>query len=150
MTRTRWILHATDFSAASRPAFAKALELAKQDGARLFLMHVLVPPSPFLGDKLPSSYVELDERARRDAGRQLAAAVTRAEKAGIRVESSLVEGVPAEMILRAARRHRPDMIVIGTHGRTGLRRALMGSVAERVLQRATRPTLTVRGPKRAR
>jgi nucleotide-binding universal stress UspA family protein len=145
MKRARQILHATDFSRASRPAFARALALAKQDRARLCLLHVRMPPSPFLGDKLPPSYLELEARARRQAERQLAALVTQAKKAGVRVEAQLTEGLPSEEILRVARRRRADVIVIGTHGRTGLGRIFMGSVAERVLQRATSPVLTVRG-----
>jgi nucleotide-binding universal stress UspA family protein len=144
MRRVRRILHATDFSRASGPAFAAALRMAKQDRARLSLLHVLVPPSPFLGDELPSSYVELGARARRVAEGRLAAAAAKAKKAGIRVQAELIEGVPSEEILRAGRRQRPDLIVIGTHGRTGFGRVFMGSVAERVLQRASCPVLTVR------
>ncbi len=145
MKRVRHILHATDFSRASRPAFAKALALAKRDRARLYLLHVLVPPSPFLGDKLPSSYLDLQARARRDAERRLAAAVDKVKRAGVRVQAELIAGAPSEEIIRAARRQRPDLIAIGTHGRTGLGRVFMGSVAERVLQRAPCPVLTVRG-----
>jgi len=145
MRRVRRILQATDFSRASRPAFAAALEMAKHDRARLVLLHVLVPPSPFLGDALPPSYVELNRRARRDAERRLAAAAAAAKKAGVRVEARLIEGIPAEEIIRVAGRQRSDLIVIGTHGRTGLGRVFMGSVAERVLQRASCPVLTVRG-----
>jgi universal stress protein A len=144
MRRTRHLLCPTDFSRASRPAFAWALALAKQDRARLCLLHVLVPPSPFLGDSLPASYVELGVRARREAERRLAALVAQAKTARVQVEAQLTEGVPDEEILRAARRQRADLIVIGTHGRTGLGRMFMGSVAERVLQRATAPVLTVR------
>jgi nucleotide-binding universal stress UspA family protein len=144
MKRTRRIFHATDFSDASRPALAKALELAKQDRAELLLLHVLVPPSPFLGNKLPSSYLDLQARARRDAERRLAAAVDRANEGGVRVQAKLIAGAPAEEILRVARRWHPDLIVIGTRGRTGLGRIFMGSVAERVLQRASCPVLTVR------
>ncbi len=144
MKRTRHILHATDFSRASRPAFASALALAKHDRARLCLLHVLMPPSPFLGNRLPPSYLELEARARRQAERHLAALVTDAKRAGVRVEAHLTEGVPAEEILRAARRQRAGVIVIGTHGRTGLGRIFMGSVAARVLQQATIPVLTVR------
>ena len=144
MKRFHRILCATDFSQASRPAFAKTLELAKQDRAQLLLLHVLVPPSPFLGDELPSSYLELQVRARRDAERRLAAAVARAKQAGVRVQARLIGGAPSEEIIRGARRWRSDLIVIGTHGRTGLGRVFMGSVAERVLQRASCPVLTVR------
>jgi len=56
----------------------------------------------------------------------------------------LAEGVPAEEVLRVARRQRADLLVLGTHGRTGLRRALMGSVAERIVSQARCPVLTVR------
>ena len=150
MKRIRTILHATDFSRASASAFAQAVELAKPDRTRLFLLHVLVPPSPFLGDELPASYLDLQARARRDAGRRLAAAVGKAKQAGARGQSKLVEGAPADEIIRAARQWRPNLIVIGTHGRTGLGRFFMGSVAERVLQRASAPVLTVRGGSRVR
>jgi nucleotide-binding universal stress UspA family protein len=57
----------------------------------------------------------------------------------------MVEGGAVERILGMARRWRPDVIVIGTHGRSGVRRFLMGSVAEHVVRRAARPVLTVRG-----
>jgi nucleotide-binding universal stress UspA family protein len=142
---TRCVLYATDFSRASRPAFARALDLARHHRARLVLLHILMPPSPFLGDELPASFVDLQVRARREVERRLATLVGQAKKAGIRVETELTEGVPSEEILRAARRQRADLIVMGTHGRTGLGRVFMGSVAERVLQRATCPVLTVRG-----
>jgi len=145
MKRPSVILYATDFSRASLPAFSAALEMAKRDHARLFLLHVLTPPSPFLGDELPASYIDLEVRARREVERQLAALVAQVKKAGVRIEAKVTEGVPGEQILRAARRQHADVIVIGTHGRTGLGRIFMGSVAERVLQRATCPVLTVRG-----
>ncbi len=109
MKRVRHILHATDFSRASRPAFAKALALAKRDRARLYLLHVLVPPSPFLGDKLPSSYLDLQARARRDAERRLAAAVDKVKRAGVRVQAELIAGAPSEEIIRAdSRCHAPQ------------------------------------------
>jgi nucleotide-binding universal stress UspA family protein len=145
MARLRRILHATDFSRASRRAFSTAVGTAKRERARLVLLHVMVPPSPFTGGELPPSYLELEARARRDAERRLARCVAEAERAGVRVDARLVKGVPAEEIVRAARRETPDLIVIGTHGRTGLGRVLMGSVAERVLQRAPCPVMTVRG-----
>ena len=71
--------------------------------------------------------------------------LARARKSGIRVEAKLLEGVPAEQIVCMARRRDSDLIVIGTHGRTGLGRLLMGSVADRVLRFAPCPVLTVRG-----
>ena len=141
----RKIVVATDFSTASRPAFAAALDAARRDGARLVVLHVMMPPTPFVGDDLPGSWLELEARARRDAERRLAAAVSQAERAGIATKGTLVRGVPAEVIVRIARREGADLIVIGTHGRSGLGRLFMGSVAARVLGTAKCPVLTVRG-----
>ena len=143
--RLRRILHATDFSTASRPAFRMAVELAKREGARLLLLHVVTPPSPFSAGSgpPPSSYLELLAATRREARRRLAAALARARAAGIRAQAKLVEGGAAERILRIGQRWRPDVIVIGTHGRSGVRHFLMGSVAEHVVRRASRPVLTV-------
>ena len=148
MRRMRRILHATDFSIASGRAFAEALELARRERARLLVVHVLVPPSPFVAGEQPSGWLDLQARARRDAERRLAAAVAAAERAGVGVEGKLVEGAPAETIARVARRDRADLIVIGTHGRSGLGRLFMGSVAARVLALALCPVLTVRGRSR--
>jgi nucleotide-binding universal stress UspA family protein len=145
MTRLRRILHATDFSRASAPALARAIALARASRARLLLLHVLVPPSPFVAGELPSSYLELQAHARRAAQRRLRAVLARVRRAGVRAQAQLVEGMPAPDIIRHARRVRPDLIVIGTHGRTGFRRLFMGSVAQRVLQLAEVPVLTVRG-----
>lgn len=143
----RRILHATDFSPASRPAFRMALGLARRERATLLLLHVLTPPSPFAppGGPMPSSYLALIAAARRDARRRLAALLEQARATGARVRARLVAGGPAAEILKAGRGWRPDLIVIGTHGRGGVRRFLMGSVAEHVVRRASRPVLTVRG-----
>jgi len=144
--RTRRILHATDFSAASRPALTMACEWAQRDGARLLILHVLTPPSPFVGSGrgLPVSYLELLAAARHDAHRRLAALLARTRAIGIRVETKLVEGGPAVEIVRVAGRWHADVIVIGSHGRTGVQRFLLGSVAEQVIVRSARPVLTVR------
>jgi universal stress protein A len=141
----RKIVVATDFSTASRPAFAAALDSARRDGARLVVLHVMVPPSPFVGDDLPGSWLDLEARARRDAERRLAATVSQAERSGIATTGILVKGAPAEVIVRVARREAADLIVIGTHGRSGLGRLFMGSVAARVLATAKFPVLNVRG-----
>ena len=144
MKRIRLILHATDFSRASAAAFARAVELARHDRAGLFLLHVVLPASPFLaGDvNLPPSYLELQARARRQAEGRLAGP---SHRAGVRAEGRLADGAPAQEILKWARRKRAGLIVIGTHGRSALGRFVMGSVAERVVRLATIPVLTVRG-----
>ncbi len=147
MKKFRKILHPTDFSRASAAALAAAVALAKQSGGQLVLVHVLVPPTPFIADGYvaPSTYQEIEATARREVQKRLAAVLARAKKAGARAKALLLEGVPFDQIVRAAKRTRADLIVMGTHGRTGLPKFLMGSVAERVIPRAPCPVLTVRG-----
>lgn len=143
----RRILHPTDFSTAGRAAFGEALALAGRGGARLSILHVLVPPSPFVhaeGAETPT-YLDLEAASRRAAREGLGKALARVRRAGVRGRTELVEGIPFEAIARAARRERADVIVMGTHGRTGLRRLLMGSVTARVLATAPCPVITVRG-----
>jgi len=139
------ILYATDFSSASRPAMARATEFARRQRAELVVLHVLTPASPLVNRRPPSSWIELLARARAHAQRQLAETVRVAKRSGADVTGRLVEGEPAETIVREARRARADLVVIGTHGRSGLGRMFMGSVAARVLALCRVPVLTVRG-----
>jgi nucleotide-binding universal stress UspA family protein len=143
------IVCATDFSAASRGALAQAVAFAQRARARLAVIHVLMPPSPFASGEPPRSWVELEAAARRDAERRLDAAVAAARRAGLTAEGKLIEGIPAESIANAARRIGAQLVVIGTHGRSGLGRLFMGSVASGVLHLASCPVLTVRGRTRA-
>jgi nucleotide-binding universal stress UspA family protein len=148
MARVRRILHPSDFSKASGEAFTKALELAKANKADLVLLHVLAPPLPLMvgdGYVSPQVYEDLDRSARAYASKELASLVAKAKKAGIRASAVLRDGVAHEQILRAARSPRADMIVIGTHGRTGLAKLFLGSVAGRVVATAKCPVMTVRG-----
>ncbi|HVQ76947.1 MAG TPA: universal stress protein [Candidatus Binatia bacterium] len=147
MTRVRRILHPSDFSRASRAAFDRAVQMAKTDRAELLIVHVLtpimtLPPEGYISPKL---YEDLDTASRSAAAKHLAALVARARKAGVKVTTAVVEGVPAEQIARAAKSRRADIVVIGTHGRTGLSRFFLGSVASRVVAIAPCPVLTVRG-----
>ena len=145
MTPCRRILHATDFSSNALPALRQAVALARRWRARMIVLHVMPPPSPFVREGIPpSSWEELLAAARRAAKGRLAAVRARIRRKGVMASAVLVEGLPADEVLRAARRHRADLLVIGTHGRTGLRRALMGSVAERIVSQARCPVLTVR------
>ena len=148
MARIRRILHPSDFSKASAAAFTKALELAKANGADLVLLHVLAPPLPLMaadGYVSPQVYEDLDKSARAYASKELASLVAKAKKAGVRANALLRDGVAHEQIIRAARSPKADMIVIGTHGRTGLAKLFLGSVAGRVVSAATCPVMTVRG-----
>jgi universal stress protein A len=143
----RRILYPSDFSPASRPAFKRAVELAKSLRSQLLIVHVLAPP-PIIGEgyMTPVTVETLLRSQRLAAQRQLRVLVARAKAAGARASSLLVEtGMTHEQIVRVARRKRADMIVMGTHGRTGLTRLLLGSVAARVVATARCPVVTVRG-----
>jgi nucleotide-binding universal stress UspA family protein len=151
MARKQRIVHATDFSAASRTAFATAVDLARAGGAELIICHVLAPfATPVIGGHLaPEAYASVRALARRNASRRLAALVARARRAGAPARSALVEGLPSEGIGRVARAERAEVIVMGTHGHTWLGRLFLGSVAQRVLGTSTVPVLTVRPARRA-
>jgi universal stress protein A len=143
----RLILHPTDFSPASRPAFKAALDLAKMTGARLLLLHVL-PVLPMIPDVYiaATTFDTLQRGQRESAQKQLVRLVARAKAARVRAAGLLREaGAAHEQIVRVARSKRVGLIVMGTHGRGGLAKALLGSVAERVVRTAPRPVLTVRG-----
>jgi nucleotide-binding universal stress UspA family protein len=147
MKAIRRILHPSDFSPASTPAFTKAVELAKANRAELVLAHVIdtvVPMGPD-GYISPAVYDEMQKSARAYGQRKLAALVERATRARVRATPVLLEGSAYQGILRAAKSKRADMIVMGTHGRTGLAKLFLGSVAERVVGSAPCPVLTVRG-----
>ena len=147
MKRIRLIMHPSDFSPASGAAFAKAVDLAKASGAELLVVHVLSTVVPMAGDGYvsPKLYQELEASNRAYGNQQLGALVARAKKAGVRARPLLLEGLAHDRIVRAARARRADMIVIGTHGRTGLAKLFLGSVAGRVVAAARCPVLTVRG-----
>jgi nucleotide-binding universal stress UspA family protein len=147
MKRIRSILHASDFSSASRPAFDRALGLAKSARAALTVVHVISPVVPLVGDGYVSPQVldDLDRRARAYAAKEMGKLVAKAKQAGVRAKSLVVEGVAADRIVRAARARRADMIVMGTHGRGPVAKFFLGSVAGRVVATAACPVLTVRG-----
>jgi nucleotide-binding universal stress UspA family protein len=147
MSRLRRVLHPTDFSRATRAAFERAVETAKANRGELILLNVIAPTVLPIGDGYvsPKMYAEMEASARAYAQRELTALIARARKAGVRVTGLLMEGTAHVRIVQAARRKRADLVVIGTHGRTGLARLFLGSVASRVLATAPCPVLTVRG-----
>jgi nucleotide-binding universal stress UspA family protein len=141
-TTIRRIIHASDFSAASAPAFTAAVRSAKTNRAELLLIHVLESIAPVADESFLSP--TLQREIREQGQKQLDQLIVKARKAGARARSLLMEGTPAEQILLAAKSERADLIVMGTHGRTGLARLFLGSVGERVLSAAPCPVLTVR------
>jgi len=148
MSRIRTILHPTDFSRASAPAFKRAVQMAKDNRAQLLILHILAPASPMLmtdGYVPPKVYDDMEAAARAEAQKQLRRLVEKAKHSGVRVKPILLEGIAHERIIQAARSRKADLVVIGTHGRTGFARFFLGSVASRVLAISPCPVLTVRG-----
>jgi nucleotide-binding universal stress UspA family protein len=143
----RRILFATDFSTASRAAFRTAVDLARRERGRLVIAHVLPAVAPIGVESYVSArmYEDMEASVRRWAEKRLDALVASAGASRVAARSLLLAG-PAvhEAIARAATKERADVVVIGTHGRTGLERVLVGSVAARIIGTAPCPVLTVR------
>jgi nucleotide-binding universal stress UspA family protein len=137
------ILVPVDFSAPSDRALDAAIVLARPAGARLTLLYTILPPYTF--SEWTFDLGELMNAMERDGEAQLATRVTRAEKAGVSCGKFLRIGTPHLEILLFLDQQAPDLVVMSTHGRTGLRHVVMGSVAERVLQRSRRPVLVLPG-----
>jgi universal stress protein A len=147
MSQFRRILHASDFSPASRPAFRRALDLARANRAGLTLVHVYSMVIPVMGEGYVGGgqvYDKMIADIRTDAQRRLGRLVAEARKKGVRAKGLALGGIPHDRIVRAARSTRADLIVLGTHGRTGFGRLFLGSVAARVVTLAPCPVLTVR------
>lgn len=129
------ILHPTDFSENSHPAFEMACALARDYHAKLFILNVVMPPTAPLVEPFEPADWHLPW--------------PRPSDPQIRVEHRSVEGDAPTEILRLAEEQHCDLIVMGTHGKTGLGRLLTGSVAEEVLRKALCQVLVVKSPLRA-
>jgi nucleotide-binding universal stress UspA family protein len=138
MSVLRTILFATDFSERSEAAFPLACALARDQQARLIVLYV-DPPAAFHG--------EVVDRASDDYYRRLHNELHRYQAPeGVPVEHRLEEGKVVPGILRVAKEENCDLIVLATHGRSGIRRLLVGSVTEEVLRHAECPVLTLSEP----
>jgi nucleotide-binding universal stress UspA family protein len=148
------ILSATDFSEDSNLALSYAEELARRFTAEVILLHVdqALPPvmiSPDMGPVMDvGAMTRIAEDQRMAAQKELDKLVNRMREAGLKARSLLKVGSPFLEIIHAAQGDNADLIVMGTHGRTGIAHVLMGSVAERVVQKAHCPVLTIRHPDR--
>jgi nucleotide-binding universal stress UspA family protein len=142
MTKLRTILHPTDFSPSSAAAFEYACDLARDCKARLVVVYAMGPIVP-IGSEGVIISSNLDE-LRALACKELEA--VRSADPSIRIGHVVREGPAAAAILAAVNEFDADLIVMGTHGRTGFRRLMLGSVAEEVLRNATCPVLTVKAP----
>jgi nucleotide-binding universal stress UspA family protein len=142
MLSVHTIVQPTDFSERSRNAFELACSLARQHQAQLILVHVIAtpPPPPLPYNEAGLGAVEDSEEAITQRMEEL-----RASHSNLYIEYVLAESDrPADEIVRVAEDMDADLIVMGTHGRTGLSRALMGSVAEAVVRQAPCQVITVR------
>ena len=137
------ILLPTDFSATSEAALRYATEMALTLGARLYLMHVPGKTGEHFEANFPHGRFEAVAR------QGLASFLTQDEIERLRPEYAVRVGTPAEEIVRYADFCDVDLIIMGTHGRSGIAHALMGSVAEQVVRIAPCPVLLVRAPVRA-
>jgi len=149
MSMIRKILCATDLSPASESAVRAAFDFGRKLDAIVYVLHVVEPPYRAVPWFVPAP---VDQEFLQTLGeRQEMAAVAEIGRsiAGLRLEAGRVEpmvrtGVPVETILAAAQEVGADLVVVGTHGRTGLRHLALGSVAEQVVRGCPVPVLTVR------
>jgi nucleotide-binding universal stress UspA family protein len=154
MNNTSKIVYATDLSPASLAAFPHALRLARALGGEMTMLHVLPAPVGVMspdGGYIPQQvWDELYTRLRKEAEDEMDRLLKQAVDAKVQATISIVDGGTAdEQIVRAARDLKADMLVLGTHGRTGVAKFFLGSVAARVVATAPCPVLTVRAAEAA-
>lgn len=148
MIKFKKILCPSDFSESSQETLQYAIHLMlKDDDATLYLVHVVDSrvfdySGPMYEQEVPLMKVELDQSTREQLEKKLLAEVP--EEIQNRVETTILFGVPFLEIIMAARDKNIDLIVIGTHGRTGLAHMIIGSVAEKVVRKAPCPVLSVK------
>jgi len=146
MAEIKTILCPTDFSPASRAALDHAAELARALGAELLVLHVcpllLYAIAPDAHPDAPGFEAAIKDKLKVE----LDALGESLRKQGIAVQTLLVDGNPGHMIAEVAHDRKVDLIAMATHGRTGLPRLTLGSVAERVVRTAGVPVLSLRGP----
>lgn len=137
------ILVPTDLSEFGALALRYAEELSAVFGAHVTVMHAMEPPFAAIAAELPLADLRTSEELKKEAEQKLRAFVIAHSREAAATEVLVAEGYPATAILETAREIEASLIVLGTHGRRGWRRALLGSVAERVLRESTIPVLTV-------
>ena len=139
------ILVAVDFSDSSDNAFQLALSMAQVFKSRLIILHVINEPIDLRGFYVPHiSYEKLEEEIAEGAEKMMESFCRQHIDAYSDFETRIVPGMPYEQILAQANEAGAELIVLGTHGRTGLDHVLFGSTAEKVVRKSRLPVLTVR------
>jgi nucleotide-binding universal stress UspA family protein len=139
------IMVATDLTPASEPALKEAVEMAKEKGSQLVITHVYQLPSPTEAEAAaPGVYDQWDQNLRTAVEKRLQPLVEDAKKAGVNARALVLSGAAYEAISQAAEKNKADLVVMGTHGRKGVSRFFVGSVASRVISTAPCPVMTVR------
>jgi nucleotide-binding universal stress UspA family protein len=146
MNIPRRILVATDFSETSGAALAYAVGLGKALGAEITVAHVYELPVYGFPDGVMVASVDVATRIMTSAQDTTRALCDRHRTSGVSLTPLVRQGICWEEIHSIADEVRADLIVIGTHGRTGLAHALLGSMAEKIIRTATRPVLTIHAP----
>lgn len=146
MITLRKILYPTDFSESSLAALKYALGLARDYKAKLVLMHVVNEKIFSEGLNLPrlSAPEALGQELAAEAERQMKVLIPAEQRKGLDWEMTITSGMPFLEIIRYARENDIDLIVIGTHGRSGVEHIIFGSTAEKVVRKAPCPVLSVR------
>lgn len=139
------ILVAIDFSDSSDKAFRTALFMAQKFSAKLVLVHVVNEPIDLRGFYVPHiSFDKLEEEITAGAEKMMEQFCRNHFNGFDNYESLIVPGIPYQEIITVAKNNQADVIVLGTHGRTGLDHVLFGSTAEKVVRKSLLPVLTVR------
>jgi nucleotide-binding universal stress UspA family protein len=139
------ILVATDLTPASRSAVSEAVALAKENGAELMIAHVCETPSISQEAAIaPGVYDEWTRNLKETAQERLQPLLEESRKEGVHAGVLVLFGAPYEAIVEAAQSNNADLIIVGTHGRKGVSRLFLGSVASRVISTAHCPVMTVR------
>jgi nucleotide-binding universal stress UspA family protein len=139
------ILFATDFSESSEHAFRYALSLARKFESRLGIIHVINEPVDLRGFYVPHiSFDKLEEEIEQGA-RKMMEKFCRTQGEGYpRLETFVVPGIPYDEIIKKGTELGADLVIVGTHGRTGLDHVLFGSTAEKVVRKSPIPVMTIR------
>lgn len=133
------LLVATDFSAASKAALRTAVVLAKRLNARVVLLHAAEPSG-----SLQSEPLRIDDLSRKRYAQQFRKIISASRMDDVITDQVVITGNPVQVILDQAKHQKADLIILGTQGRRGMKRLMLGSVAEAVVRRASCPVFTVR------